>query len=148
MTSLQPGLALAAQGPVVRVTIGVSEPIAEQLRERGEMVPTPVSGLALIDTGTSTTCIAGTVAHEMGLPVSDVVKITSAANHGTAHNVYAVQIEIDGLPIKMHAPRAIGVRLEPGISVGQQLIALLGRDVLYLCTLFYNGPSGEITLSV
>ena len=78
----------------------------------------------------------------MGLPVIDVVGIASASEAEVQRNVYPVQVEVVGFPIRLQAPRAIGAELE-----GQGYIALLGRDVLQLCTIFYNGPAGEITLS-
>ena len=36
-----------------------------------------------------------------------------------------------------------GAALEP-----QGLLALIGRDVLARCTLFYNGTTGEFTLAI
>jgi len=41
------------------------------------------------------------------------------------------------------APRAVGAALK-----AQGIVALIGRDVLQHCTLYYNGPAGQITLSI
>jgi hypothetical protein len=79
----------------------------------------------------------------MGLPVIDVVNMSSASQASTQQNIHPVQIEVVGLPISIDAPRSMGVLL-----ANQGLIALLGRDVLQQCTLFYNGLTGQITLSI
>lgn len=49
---------------------------------------------------------------------------------------------ITGTPIKVNVLRAIGANL-----AGQDLIALLGRDMLQNFAIFYNGMMGQITLS-
>jgi len=71
------------------------------------------------------------------------VNVASASHASTQQNVYPIQIEVVGHPISIEAPNAIGAALAP-----QGLIALIGRDVLQHCTLFYNGITGEITLSI
>jgi hypothetical protein len=43
----------------------------------------------------------------------------------------------------INAERAIGAALAV-----QGYIALIGRDALINCTLFYNGPMGAFTLSI
>jgi predicted aspartyl protease len=117
--------------------------MAQALLRQGVAVPTPVSGYGLVDTGASRTCIDETTAKQMGLPLVDRVSIASASHSSTLRNVYPVTVEIVGLPHQIHALHAVGAALR-----SQGLVALLGRDVLESCTLFYNGVSGEITISV
>jgi hypothetical protein len=57
--------------------------------------------------------------------------------------VYPIQITISGSALQFNVARAMGAALEP-----QGIIALIGRDVLSVCTLFYNGLTGQITLSL
>jgi predicted aspartyl protease len=99
--------------------------------------------MALIDTGASSTCIDEQAAQQLQLPVVNVVNVASASHSSTPQNVYPIQIEVAGLPISIEAPNAIGAALS-----AQGLLALIGRDVLQHCTLFYNGLTGEITLSI
>lgn len=136
-------IALQKQGPCVQVTIGLAQSIASQLLQQGQTLPKPVSGIALIDTGASSTCIDDEAAWQLSLPVVNVVNVASASHASTPQNVYPIQIEVVGLPISIEAPSAIGAALSP-----QGLLALIGRDVLQHCTLFYNGITGEITLSI
>jgi len=138
-----PSIALLQNGPRVQVIIGVAQSFAEQVVQQGQSVPKPVSGLALVDTGASTTCIDDSLARGLGLPVIDVVQMTSASHADTQANVYPIEMEIVGSPIKVNVPRALGANLTP-----QGIVALIGRDYLQHCTLFYNGVTGQITLSI
>ncbi len=138
-----PSVGLQRQGPCVQVSIGLAQSLASQLLQQGHTLPKPISGIALIDTGASSTCIDSNVAQQLELPVVNVVNIASASHASSQQNVYPIQIEVVGLPISIEAPNAIGAALN-----SQGLIALIGRDVLQHCTLFYNGITGAFTLSI
>lgn len=141
--SLPPQLALSQRGPVVQVSVSVEQHIAQQLLQQGVSLPQPLNGLALIDTGATTTCIDDTAAQQLQLPVVDVATIASASHPSTQQNVYPIQIEVIGLPITINAPRAIGAPL-----AAQGLLVLIGRDLLQHCTIYYNGITGSFTLSI
>lgn len=140
--SVAPVIALLSQGPVVQVVLSVAQTIADQLLQQGLPVPTPVAGLALIDTGASSTCIDDASAQQLQLPAIDVVNMISASHANIQQNIYPVLIEVMG-GIRIDVPRAMGANLAP-----QNLVALIGRDFLQQCTLFYNGPAGAITLAL
>jgi predicted aspartyl protease len=122
------------------VTVALAAPFAQSLQQAGQTVPAPISGWALVDTGASDTCIDGGHAQQMGLPVIDVVNLTSATHVNTLQNVYPIRIEFAGVPIAIDAPRAIAANL-----TAQGLLLLIGRDVLQHCTFIYNGLAGSIT---
>ena len=138
-----PPLALIRQGPVVQVSFGLAQSLATELTQHGLTLPNPTSGYALIDTGASATCIDDQLAQQMRLPAIDVVQMTSASHAATPANVYPIQMEIIGTPIRVEISRAMGANLS-----GQKLVALIGRDFLSHCTLFYNGFTGQITLAI
>ena len=138
-----PRAALVMQGPLVQVIIGLAASLATQLIQQGQAVPNPVSGMGLLDTGASTTCIDDSVAQSMGLPVIDVVQMMSASHASSPANVYPIQLQLIGTPIRVEVQRALGAELK-----GQGIIALIGRDFLANCTLFYNGAIGGLTLSI
>jgi predicted aspartyl protease len=140
---LNPSHALQLRGPCVQVSVTLEQSAAQALLQQGGELPPPVAGLGLIDTGASVTCIDEAVARRLRLPTIDVVPMSSASHARTNQNVYPIQFEIVGFPIRLKAPRAIGAELEP-----QGLVLLIGRDALVICTLFYNGPSGEVTLPI
>lgn len=140
-TPLEPKDALYLRGPVIQVSIEIPEVIAQQLLRNGQLVPAPISGFALIDTGATSTCIDDQTAQEMKLPVVNRRKMVSAT-HSVECNVYPVLLGFTGTPIKVNSIQALGANID---SLG--VVALLGRDVLQHIALFYNGPSGQITLS-
>ena len=140
---IEPKIALAMRGPLVQVIFGLGAAMATQLVQQGQPVPAPVSGLGMIDTGASTTCIDEAAAQAMGLPVIDVVQMTSASHASTPANVYPIQLQLIGTPIRVEIQRAVGAELKT-----QGLLVLIGRDFLANCTLFYNGFTGSITLAV
>lgn len=142
MVQLPPGLVLAQRGPVVQVVVMAAEPLVTQLLQQGITPPEPVAGLALIDTGASTTCVDDDAAVSLKLPVVDVVTIASASHASTNQNVYPLSFQIQGLPMTVDSLRTVGAPLR-----AQGLLALLGRDLLQHFTLFYNGAAGQITLA-
>ncbi len=141
--SIPPHVALLQRGPVVQVSVSVGQVIAQQVLQKGGSLPAPVAGLALIDTGATTTCIDEEAAQALKLPAIDVVTVASASHASSEQNVYPISIEVVGLPIVVNAARAIGAALK-----SQGLLVLIGRDVLQSCVLVYNGPAGQFTLTL
>jgi len=117
--------------------------MAQAVVEHGQEAPAALSGLALIDTGASSTCIDEQAAQRLGPPVIDVVSIASVSHPSSPSGAYPVTLEIVGLPMPLSVPRAIGAQLSP-----QGISALIGRDALQFCALFYDGPAGQTALSV
>jgi predicted aspartyl protease len=122
--------------------VGVEQNMAQSLLEQGKSVPQSVSGLGLIDTGASVTCIDDSAAQNLGLPVIDIMTMSSASHAKHNCNVYPVQIAIPPV-LNLRSPRTMGAAL-----AAQGLLVLIGRDVLQHCLLFYNGVTGQITLSL
>ncbi len=102
-----------------------------------------LTGNAVVDTGASVTCIDNSFAKNLNLPIVDVVQMTSASHESTQQNVYPIQLQIVGSPIRIEIPHAMGANL-----AAQGLVALIGRDYLQHCTLHYNGVTGAITLAI
>jgi predicted aspartyl protease len=133
---------LIQRGPVLQVTISIGDQFASELIKLGKPVPSPVSGLGLIDTGAGSTCIDEKVAKDLNLPVINVVPMASASHASTPANVYPAKMLIIGpSPINVNVPQAVGAPLAV-----QGLIALIGRDVLAHCTLIYIGGLGQVTV--
>lgn len=139
--SVHPSIALNLRGPVIQANVTIEENAGKGLVTRGSPLPKPKAGLVLIDTGASGTCVDERAAKELGLPVIDSGKMTSATHKDQECNVYPIQIILPG--IILNCPRAMGAAL-----AAQGLIALIGRDILAHCNLFYNGPAGQFTLSM
>jgi predicted aspartyl protease len=138
---LPPVLALQVRGPVLQVSVSIELNAAKALSSQGKSLPTPKSGLALIDTGASQTCVDDQSAAELGLPVIDVGYMISATHERVPCNVFPLSIVT---PIMtLNSPRTMGASL-----ASHGLLVLIGRDVLMNCTLHYNGANGQWTLAV
>lgn len=135
--------ALWQRGPCVQVSIELGEHVAQELIKRKEPVPQAQVGLALIDTGSLASCIDEDVAKMMRLPVVGSVNLSSASHPSHRANQYPIKIKIQGMPMEFNTHSAIGAPLKV-----QQLVAIIGRDVLQICCLIYNGPAGQITLGL
>jgi predicted aspartyl protease len=136
-----PALVLQQRGPVIQVTITIEQNMGKALAQQGKAIGTR-QGFALIDTGASQTAVDEQVAKDLGLPIVDVGKMTSASHEKHPCNLYPVQVSIPP-NLTFQSPRAMGALLAP-----QGLVAIIGRDVLQHCLLVYNGGTGQITLSI
>ena len=112
-TPIPPLVALQQRGPVVQVSVSVEQSIAQQLLAQGIKLPAPETGLALIDSGATSTCIDEAAATRLGLPAIDVVTVASASHASTQQNVHPIQIEVMGISMTISAPRAIAAPLAP-----------------------------------
>ena len=141
IVQVPPASALQIRGPLIQVSVTVEQNFGKGLIAQGKSLPAPRSGLALVDTGASNSCIDEQVAKELGLPVIDVAIMQSASHEKHPCNIYPVQIMTP--IVTLNAPRAMGAALAT-----QGILVLIGRDVLQSCTLFYNGPAGQFTLTL
>lgn len=137
---LPPHVALQLRGPTAQVALHFPAVIAQQLASRGEALPAPVAGDALIDTGASLSCIDIEAAAELGLNQIDVGMMHSASHADQEVPVFFVAIEFLGMGLRFEQ-RVMGASLK-----AQNLIALVGRDALGSAMMFYNGPAGQVTL--
>ena len=139
---IDPRQLLAKRGPVVQVAIRVPPEIAQRLTAAEQPVPTPIVGFALIDSGASSSCIDNVAAQTLGLPVVNVILMASATHASVETNVYPISFDIlGGSPMSVNCPRAAGAAL-----ANQNLVLLIGRDLLAMCHFTYNGASGEFTI--
>lgn len=141
--SVPPDSALQRLGPRLQLTLAPLEEHAKAIADKGETIPQPVSGFALIDTGASITCIDQGAADRAGLAVVDSGPITSATHEAEIVPIYAGKLDIAGLVTNLTTHRAYGANL-----ASQGLIALIGRDALKRCVLVYNGLDGSFSLSL
>ena len=136
-----PSTALRMAGPRVSVTLSPFEDQIKSLAKKGE-IPTSVTGMALIDTGASVTCIDQSAARKAGLAIVDSGNISSVTHANEVVPIFAGRLDIHGLRA-VNTFRAYGVNLE-----SQKLIALFGRDLLASCVLVYNGTDDSFSLSL
>lgn len=131
--------ALRDLGPMIQVTLSLESNAEKGLLAEGKPVPTPISGMALIDTGAMRTCIDDATAQKLGLPVIGVGRMSSATHANEPCNIYPVKFVIQSIGA-VNLPNTMGAKL------GGHIVALIGRDLLASCVLVYNGVSGQVTL--
>ena len=141
-----PSDAMHTLGPRVPVHIALSQRHAQVCAERGTPPPPTVSGLALIDTGASMSCIDINAAEEAELPIVGEAQMssTTTAQGGVTVPVYEAQMVI---PINnvfvFDLQQALGASLHD-----QGIAALIGRDILKAGVFVFNGSAGSCSLSI
>ena len=133
---------LAQGGPVVPVSLMISDAHRKVLGEEGRLVPPVVNGTALIDTGASNTCIDQGAAEKAGLPTIGKAAMASASHPEHEVPVYSAKLVIPQFS-DIDVAYAMGANLG-----GMGLTALIGRDLLQRAVLVYNGTDGSIALSI
>ncbi len=133
---------LAARGPLVPVTLTLTEETSRAYAERGGNLPEPVSGFAMIDTGAERTCFDEASARKAGLPVTGSAPMTSATHANHEVPVFSGRIIVMG-SFNIDVVRGLGPNLA---AFG--LVALIGRDLLKDALLTWNGPVGSIALAI
>ena len=130
-------------GACLAAEVHVPPTIAEAMTKDGTAVPASVSGLAMIDTGATLTCVHEPLLTDLGLkPVSVVTSGT--ANGPVQQSVYMVRLIFPILGWTLDLQVA-GVNLTGQVAQlrpPEQIVALLGRNLLSQCLLIWNGPGG------
>ena len=143
---------LMVMGAFLQVAIHVPPAIANDLAAKNEPVPSPVSGVAVIDTGATMTCVHESILKDqLGLNPISVITVGTASGR-TQRNVYPARILTTEQNITLDLDGVAGVDLT-GQTVQtsprpQDVIALLGRSFLSHCLLVWNGPGGFWSFSI
>jgi hypothetical protein len=137
---------IGSDGAVIDVAVAVGRPWQEQLSRLGAHGPQPMTVRALIDTGSDLSVIHPQVLNQLSVNRAGSVQIRRPGS-GSGYRLAAlfeVQLSIGGIgpDVPWMATRVAGVA--PSTP---SVLALIGRDILGRCTLFYNGPRSELTLS-
>lgn len=135
VTSIPASRVLQQFGPIMPVTL---LPLTENHGKH-----TPISGRALIDTGAKFTCVNAISARQAGLTQIDSETMNSATHANQKVPVFTGRIIIQGSNMTITANRAYGANL-----TAQDLVALIGRDMLERCVFVYNGSDGSCSLSL
>jgi predicted aspartyl protease len=141
--SIPLNMALQQAGPRLQITLSPLEEQIKLLAGQGKDLPTPVTGHALIDTGSSVTCIDQDAANKAGLAVVESGPMDTATHVNEIVPIYAGRLSIEGFPNNIETKRAYGASL-----ASQGLIVLIGRDTLANCVLVYNGTDSSFSLSL
>ena len=142
---------LMESGAYFPIEVHAPPQIADVLTKQGATVPTPVSGVGLIDTGATFTCIEETILSlDLQLNPIGVVNVGTADGQ-RQRNMYRGRIVFPTEGWTMDLARVVGVDLSGQLVRELQpkpIIALLGRNFLERGVFIYNGSMGSWTLSI
>jgi hypothetical protein len=130
---------LAADGPLIEVTFWLVAAARQALAGQQLAVPAAVQASALIDTGASGSCVQQGLLGPLGLHPVGSMPVNTPTSQNVICPLYAVQLSM---------PNAfIDVTVIEAPLQGQNIQALIGRDILRHGVLIYQGHIGHFTLS-
>jgi len=143
-------IGLRQLGAFFPIEVHVPPQIAEVMVASGKTVPNCATGIGLIDTGATLTCIHEDILLSLGLNTIGVV------NSGTASgpiqcNIYPARIVFPTKGWTLDLGQAMGVNLTGQVvqtEPPQPIIALLGRNLLERSVFIYNGIGGFWTITL
>jgi predicted aspartyl protease len=136
---------LSREGPTVSVIVRPSTAFLSTQKEQGreaEEVPS-VRALMLVDTGASGSAVDHEVIEMLGLQPTGAISIATPSHE--RHDVLTYDID---LIIEQNHCHISDVPVFATGLKNQGIPGLIGRDVLRLMLLVYNGYSGHFTLAV
>jgi hypothetical protein len=143
-------LQVTTEGPMMNALVSVSGARRAALVAAGQPVPEPVTIRALVDTGASGTCVDPSVLEALALTPTGSVLVATASTGSAPRPLdqYDVAIVVPGASPN-HAPLFVENIAVLSAELLQQhgFHALIGRDILSLCLLSYDGMIGAFTLA-
>jgi hypothetical protein len=142
-------LPLSPGGPQINAAVLVSNAREQTLQQLGQPIPPPQMIRALIDTGASISAVEPSVLTALGLTPTGEMEIHTPSTGGVPVKTptYDVRLAIlSGRPGDTHFISDT-VQITASSLAVQGIQALIGRDILARCILFYNGADSMFTLS-
>ncbi len=140
------GQTLLEQGPITPVEVKITRELSSFLSTKGETLPPACTGLALIDTGTTRSCIDVSVAQRLNLLPISATQVVSA-NGQSFQGTYAAHIRFPAIGWDIEYSSVLSVNLSGQTIQGAPVIVLIGRDLLAKCVFVYNGTIGSFVLA-
>jgi hypothetical protein len=138
---------LAQHGPIIDVTISIPQALAELYTRQNKTIPTPIGGIALIDTGATRSCVDDVIMKQLGVHPIGIATSGTAAGQ-VNHSLYPAHFNFPAAKIEIDFASVVGVNLT-GQDIGdKRIIALIGRDVLSMGIFVYNGHTGAYTIAI
>lgn len=134
------------RGLPIEVKLMQSHSHAMALRGSGAKPVSPAVVHAIIDTGAGISVIDQHLAAGLGLKAHDLVAVHTPTTEGDCEWREVVDATIV-IGEQTGKPLTLTLRFVSGSLARQQFFALIGRDILDLCQLHYDGPNQAFSLS-
>jgi hypothetical protein len=132
--------------PVIDLAVAVTEEQAELQEAEGLPVPLPVIVPALLDTGARESLISQDVADQLGLDRRGIRNVFGVeGNISVSGHLCVVRVFYGGVPTNLLAYSASVIAVPNLNHLGARMI--LGRDLLRLCVVIYNGTHSTCTFT-
>jgi len=140
------GYHLEQSGPIIPVTISLPVAMQEFLGQNGKDIPSPIRGMALIDTGAFATAVDCAVFEKLG--INPIDRIVTNTPHGeSTSDLYPASISFPALGLEsLPMERIVGCKLQWPGEADSDVLMLLGRDLLKHFLMVYNGKHSDVTL--
>lgn len=133
---------LAHQGPNIPVELSIPDALANYFSQQNVAIPAPLTGVALIDTGASITCVDISIIQSLNIqPIGTTTVYTPQGN--ATQQLFPIKLSFPGTAIVISLNAVLG-----SVLLAQNIGALIGRDILSRCVLVYNGPLGSFSFSI
>jgi hypothetical protein len=136
-------------GAILPVRVEIPTELADQLQKSGQTIPSPILGVALVDTGASRTCVDETVIQQLGIKSAGRGDVGSADGI-SQRELYPARLVFPNTNLsKIECSHLAGLNLGWTVALDskKKVIALIGRDILGDCLFVYDGPRGTFTLT-
>lgn len=138
---------LAQVGAILDVAISIPQALIELYQKEHKPIPSPITGIGLIDTGASRSCVHAPIMKQLGINPINVVT-SGTANGQALHGLFPAHFNFLAAKIEIDFASVVGVNLTGQDINGNQIIALIGRDVLAMGIFVYNGSTGSFSLAI
>jgi hypothetical protein len=128
------------------VEVSIPTALAQVLAAQNQVAPPPATGIALIDTGATRSCVDSKIISQLGVNPIGVIT-TGTAGGPVQQSLFPARFRFPGEGLDLEFSSVIGADLAGQNIAGRNIIVLVGRDVLSHCQLIYNGPGGFFTLA-
>ena len=137
---------LEETGPLVAVEVTAPLKLKRYLHAQGLVPYSTRSAFALIDTGAAVSAIDDSIFTEM--EILSVDSILTRTPHGTTPlKVFNASASFPSLGIfEMPLDRVLGCDVHDVTDAGQDVIMLIGRDILRHFVFIYDGPNSRISI--
>ncbi len=131
---------LQAIGPVVEVKLAIGKVLEDILQKNNQNIPTPITAMALIDTGASGTVVREDIPKKLNLNPIGTTLITTPSSQNVKCFEYLMRLLFQNNVVM--ETTVIAAPLQ-----GQNIQCLIGRDVLRNGVFIYTGYVNSFTLS-
>lgn len=140
-------LPIEENGLFLRCTLQPSQPRLLAMHSKGIAAPTPVTFRALLDSGSSTTCIESSIIKGLQIPRSGTTQVHSLTTAGKSVSCSLFDVSLV-LHVGNHVHTISALPVVECSLAAQGIHAIIGRDVLSQLYLVINGPMKFFTLCV